>query len=148
MKESRSRFGITLLSTRNAKAFFKTGPETPSMMIFGSDQAPSSSTNAYWTRFLNQDTAVLYGLEKYAKQLNYPVIYAEIRKVKRGCYEFSFKLIEENPATTAYGEISERHVRMLEKQILEQPEYWLWTHKRWKREKPDDVVIPQYVKEN
>lgn len=148
MKESRSRFGITLLSTRNAKAFFKTGPETPSMIIFGSDQAPSSSTNAYWTRFLNQDTAVLYGLEKYAKQLNYPVIYAEIRKVKRGCYEFSFKLIEENPATTAYGEISERHVRMLEKQILEQPEYWLWTHKRWKREKPDDVVIPQYVKEN
>ena len=145
MKESRSRFGITLLSTRDAKAFFKDPPENPVMMIFGSDQSPSSSTNAYWTRFLNQDTAVLYGLEKYAKRLNYPVFYAEIRKVKRGCYEFSFELIEENPASTTYGEISEIHVRRLEKQILENPEYWLWTHKRWKREKPDDVVIPQYV---
>ena len=145
MKESRSRFGISLLSTKDAKAFFEAGLETPSMMIFGSDQSPSSSSKAYWTRFLNQDTAVLYGLEKYAKQYNFPVFYAAIRKVKRGYYEFSFELVEENPASTSYGEISEKHVRMLENQILEQPEYWLWTHKRWKREKPKDVVIPQFV---
>ena len=145
MKESRSRFGTILLSTKDARAFFEAGPEIPSMMIFGSDQSPSSSSKAYWTRFLNQDTAVSYGLEKYAKQYNYPVVYAGIRKIKRGCYEFSFELIEDNPASTAYGEISEKHVRMLENQILEQPEFWLWTHKRWKREKPDDVVIPQYV---
>ena len=145
MRESRSRFGISLLSTKDAKAFFEAGPETPSMIIFGSDQSPTSSSKAYWTRFLNQDTAVLYGLEKYAKQYNYPVFYAAIRKIKRGYYEFTFELVEENPASTSYGEISEKHVRMLENQILEQPEYWLWTHKRWKREKPDDVVIPQFV---
>jgi KDO2-lipid IV(A) lauroyltransferase len=144
MKESRSRFGTSLLSTKDAKAFFKAGPETLSMMIFGSDQSPSSSTKAYWTRFLNQDTAVSYGLEKYAKQYKYPVFYAGIRKIKRGCYEFSFELIEENPASTTYGEITEKHVRILENQILAQPEYWLWTHKRWKREKPEGVVIPEY----
>jgi KDO2-lipid IV(A) lauroyltransferase len=145
MNESRSRFGIRLLKTKDAKTFFETGPETPSMMIFGSDQSPSSSSKAYWTRFLNQDTAVSYGLEKYAKQLNYPVIFTEISKVKRGYYEFSFELIEDNPSKTSYGEISEKHVRRLEKQIIETPEYWLWSHKRWKREKPDNVVIPQYV---
>jgi KDO2-lipid IV(A) lauroyltransferase len=148
MKESRSRFGISLLSTKDVKAFFKAGPETLSMMIFGSDQSPSSSTKAYWTRFLNQDTAVSYGLERYAKEYNYPVVYAGIKKVKRGYYDFSFELIEENPASTIYGEITEKHVRILENKILEQPEFWLWTHKRWKREKPEGLIIPEYNAEN
>lgn len=145
MKQSRERFGTMLLSTKDAKAFYKESHQSPLMIIFGSDQSPSSSTNAYWTRFLNQDTAVLFGAEKYSKEYNYPLIFGGIKKIRRGYYEFYFELIEENPATTAYGELSEKLTRRIEQQILEQPEIWLWTHKRWKREKPEDVVIPQFV---
>jgi len=144
MKQSRERFGTQLLSTRNTKTFFKEPHKNPLMIIFGSDQSPTSSSKAYWTRFLNQNTAVLFGAEKYSKEYNYPLFFGGIKKIKRGFYEFYFELIEENPASTAHGELSERLTRRIEKQILEQPEYWLWTHKRWKREKPDDVVIPQY----
>jgi KDO2-lipid IV(A) lauroyltransferase len=148
MKVSRGKYGFELISTKDVRRFFKEQYEVPSMIVFGSDQSPSSSTNAYWTRFLNQDTAVLFGAEKYSKEYNYPLIFGGIRKIKRGFYEFYFELIEENPSSTSYGELSERLTRRIEQQILEQPEYWLWSHKRWKREKPDDVVIPQFVLEN
>ncbi len=145
MKRSRKKFGTILLSTKDAKAFYKESHQKPLMIIFGSDQSPSSSTNAYWTRFLNQDTAVLLGAERYSKEYNYPLLFGGIKKIRRGYYELYFELIEENPATTVYGELSEKLTRRIEQQILEQPEFWLWTHKRWKREKPEDVVIPQFV---
>ena len=145
MKQSRSRFGISMLSTKDTREFYKEGPATPSMIIFGSDQSPSSSKKAYWIRFLNQDTAVLFGAEKYSKAYNYPLLFGGIKKIKRGFYEFYFELLEEDPTATAHGELSEKLTRRIESQIIEQPEYWLWTHKRWKREKPDDVTIPQFV---
>ena len=141
MRQSRSKYGMLLISTSNVKSFYENQPTTPTMMIFGSDQSPNSSKKSYWTRFLNQDTAVSYGAEKYSKELNYPIFYVGLRKVKRGFYEVTFELIEAHPQQTEYGEITENHVRMLEKQIIEQPELWLWTHKRWKRAKPDDMVI-------
>jgi KDO2-lipid IV(A) lauroyltransferase len=87
--------------------------------------------------FLNQDTAVMFGTEKYAKEYNYPVIFAGVNKIKRGMYEIWFELLEENPLDTPHGEITEKHTRRLEQQILAQPEYYLWTHKRWKRTKED-----------
>jgi len=142
MKRSRTRFGIIMFTTKKVKEFFKDPPKMPYLTIFGSDQSPTSSTKAYWTRFLNQDTAVLFGIEKYSKKYNMPLVFGGIRKVKRGFYEFYFETLIEDTASTKHGEISEVLTRRIEKQILENPEYWLWTHKRWKREKPEDVVIP------
>ena len=92
MKQSRSRFGISMLSTKDTRAFYEAGPATLSMIIFGSDQSPSSSKKAYWTRFLNQDTAVLFGAEKYSKEYNYPLLFGGIKKIKRGFYEFLFRI--------------------------------------------------------
>jgi KDO2-lipid IV(A) lauroyltransferase len=31
-----------------------------------------------------------------------------------------------------YGELTRLYAEQLEKSIRENPEYWLWTHKRWK----------------
>jgi KDO2-lipid IV(A) lauroyltransferase len=79
----------------------------------------------------------MFGTEKYAKEYNYPVIFAGVNKLKRGMYEIWFELLEENPKDTAYTEITEKHTRMLEKEILAKPEHYLWTHKRWKRKRGD-----------
>jgi len=141
IKQSREKFGFMLIPGKDVKVFFNHKFAKPTMLFFLSDQSPPSSKNAYWTRFLNQDTGVLYGAENYAKKYNYPVFFARIKRIKRGFNEFTFEYIEENPASTSYGEITKKHVQMLEKQIIEQPEFWLWTHRRWKREKPEDVVI-------
>jgi KDO2-lipid IV(A) lauroyltransferase len=140
---SRGRYKVVLLQKNDVKEYFRTNSDQLLAVVFGTDQSPSSGTKrVYWTTFLNQETAVMYGSEKYAREYNFPVIFARMIKVKRGSYEIRFELLEENPATSDYGVITEKHTRALEKQILEQPEFWLWTHRRWKRKKSDFLSLP------
>jgi KDO2-lipid IV(A) lauroyltransferase len=137
-RKTRGKYGIVLVRKHEVKAFFSEYKDRLTATIFGADQSPSRGTKrVYWTTFLNQDTPVMFGTEKYAKEYNYPVIFIDVRKVRRGYYELFFKTIVENPSSCAYGEITELHTRYLEKIIIEKPEYWLWTHKRWKRKRSD-----------
>lgn len=102
--------------------------------VFGiiSDQSPSRSGLHYYTRFLNQHTAVITGTEQLAKKFNYPVYYVRLRKVKRGYYTCEFIPISLNPKDTEEFEISEKYMRLLEDDIYCDPAVWLWSHKRWK----------------
>ena len=96
--------------------------------------APPES--AYWTKFLNQDTAVFSGPEKLSKKFNYPVLYLNIKKVKRNYYSLTTTILTEDPGSLPEGVITEMHIRALEKNILAQPYSWLWSHRRWKHTKP------------
>jgi Kdo2-lipid IVA lauroyltransferase/acyltransferase len=107
----------------------------PTFTAFISDQTPRINDIQYWTTFLNQDTAVVVGAEKVAQKLNAVVIFAHPRKIKRGYYEVEYFLITENAKDTAKFEITEQCTRFLEKIIREKPEYWLWSHKRWKHKR-------------
>lgn len=135
LSKSREKFGMILCPMKQTKRFFEQKFDRPKGIIFAIDQSPSNPQSALWMNFLNQDTAMFYGAEKYAKEFNYPVVYGVIHKIKRGCYEAEFKLVTENPTETAYGEIIEKSSRMLEENINQQPQYWLWTHKRWKHKR-------------
>lgn len=135
MKSSREKFGLNMISMKETKAYFTNETDTPRAIIFGSDQSPSNSKKAYWTKFLNQDSAFLYGAEKYAKSFNWPVIYVSINKIKRGDYLVEYQLITQKPKEESYGEIIKKFAFLLESDIKNQPEYWLWTHNRWKKEK-------------
>ena len=106
--------------------------KTKSVVIFLADQTPSKANLHYWTEFLHQDTAILTGPERIARKLNLPVIFLDTQKVKRGYYTVDMKLITENPKETPENYITKRYARLLEKMILRDPAYWLWTHKRWK----------------
>jgi len=105
------------------------------MTAFLSDQSPDPK-GAYWTQFLNQETAVFIGTEKIAQKLKMAVIYGSMERVKRGKYVYHTKLICEDASKTQPGEITESHLRMLENDIRKAPEYWLWTHRRWKHQRP------------
>ena len=105
---------------------------------FLSDQSPDPNA-AVWTTFLNQDTAVFNGTEKLARKLQLAVIYGSLERVKRGKYIFHTKMICEDASTTQPEEVTESHVRLLEKDIQNKPQYWLWTHRRWKHKRPLDV---------
>ncbi len=133
--KSRSRFGSTLIPHHHAKRYMLRHKKHPIATVFGIDQSPTSHKHIYWNTFLGQDTAWFVGAEKYAREFNYPVLYLHIIKVKRGYYEMKFEIIEENPANTSDGEILEKSIRYLEQKILEKPEYWLWSHRRWKRKR-------------
>lgn len=109
--------------------------------VFGlvSDQSPSSANLHYWTTFLHQDTAILIGPERMAKQTGFAVVYSDVIKLSRGHYQTEFIVLTETPSETAEFEITEQYARMMEKTILRDPAFWLWTHKRWKHKRPTKV---------
>ena len=104
----------------------------PTVTFFLSDQRPARDKIRYWTRFLNQDTPVMLGAERIARRLDQVVVFFSITRVKRGYYEVEIIPVAEEPQSTANHEITEMHIRLLEKQIMINPGYWLWSHKRWK----------------
>jgi Kdo2-lipid IVA lauroyltransferase/acyltransferase len=134
MQVSRGKYGLEMISTKEAKAVFQ--KEDLQAIIFGVDQSPSRINNCYWGTFLNQDTPMIFGAEKYAKEYNYPVLYGRINKIKRGHYSWEFTESIEEPDQTGYGEITQRIHSLLEQDIIAKPEFWLWSHKRWKHTRP------------
>lgn len=137
MRASREKYGLQMLPMKETKSYFDKKHENPVSIIFGADQWPSNAKGAYWTNFLNRETPFLYGAEKYAKDYNWPVVYGEILKLKRGYYKVVFHDITSEPTKKEYGEIIEAFVRVLSKTIAAKPEHWLWSHKRWKKTKEE-----------
>lgn len=135
IKNSREKFGLRMISMKETKNYFQKNNEKPRAIIFGSDQSPSSTKNAHWLNFLNQESGFLFGAEKYAKEFNWPVVYVSIQKIQRGTYEVSFQLITEKPKEEPNGKIIQDFANLLEIDINRNPPYWLWTHNRWKKSK-------------
>lgn len=135
MLRMRTRFGTRMIAMKTAYKEMLAHKNELTTTVFIADQTPQPD-HAYWTTFLNQDTPIFKGTEIIAKKLNLPVVYASVKKIKRGYYEMFAKILTENPAATADGEISEMHTKMLEKDIIDQPETWLWSHRRWKHKRP------------
>lgn len=134
INRARTRYGTEVIfANRIREEFQKRNLEdirTTYMML--GDQSPANPEKSFIATFLNQPSTVIYGPEYFALKYNIPVIYYEVIKVKRGYYELHFKLITENPKETEYGQITTQYLRLLEKTIQKQPEYWLWSHRRWK----------------
>lgn len=101
------------------------------------DQRPMKSEIHYWTRFLNQDTPLITGPEKLAKKFDLAVVFIDVIRKKRGYYELNYELISENPKETKEFEITEKYIRLVERQIMRKPELYLWSHKRWKHKKEE-----------
>ena len=137
MLDLRSRFGgdIVAMSQLYKRLITLKQQNIDTTIGLIADQTPPPES-AYWTTFLNQDTPVFNGTEKLAKKFNYPVVYLNIKKAKRGYYNLSTTVLTENPKDLPDGEISELHTKHLEKNIREQPHIWLWSHRRWKHKKP------------
>lgn len=140
IQESRGQLGLKLSSIYDIKSrFAEQISAEPVTVVFAMDQSPSDPKSGYWTTFLHQDTPVLFGTEKYAKQYDLPIIFGHLKGKKRGYYYADFQLLTDNPKETAYGEITEKMVKMLEADLQQNPAYWLWSHKRWKHKRPTDL---------
>lgn len=111
---------------------------TRSAIVFVADQTPSKANLHYWSSFLNRETALLTGPERMARKLDLPVVFADIRKVKRGYYEVDFHLLTQTSQATPEFWITQEYTRLMERCILRNPAYWLWTHKRWKYKKEEE----------
>ena len=130
----RTRFGTGLIEMKKTFKEMAENRNKITATAFIADQTPSAD-NSYWTMFLNQETPVFLGAERIATKLNYPVVFIQIKRIKRGYYEAHAEILFSNPATTSTGEISEGYTRRLEEDIIRQPETWLWSHRRWKHKR-------------
>ena len=107
--------------------------------LFGyiSDQSPRWQNIHLWLPFLNHETPVFTGAERIMRKMNNAVYYVEMNRPKRGYYVCEFRLITKDPNSMAEHEITRKFFEMLEQSIKNQPHFYLWTHKRWKRTKEE-----------
>ena len=127
--------GVNIPASESIRHIIKLKQQGKPLVIgFIADQVPMTNSIHYWTNFLNhKDTPVFTGAERLMKKLDMDVYYVDVHKVKRGYYEITFKLITSTPKEYPDFQITEEYTQLLEKNIREEPPYWLWSHNRWKR---------------
>jgi len=133
-RDKRGRYGAGLVSIYETRQYFMKEKPKPVMYYMGADQYPPNKEKQKNATFFGTNTAFLNGPEKYATQLNIPVIYLEIQRVKRGFYTMELMDVCEQPKDLTENELTQMYASLLEKSIKKQPENWMWSHKRWKRE--------------
>ncbi len=133
MVRMRTRFGTRITPVNNVLRDMVAHRNEQTAIAFIADQ--SAPKDAHWMTFLHQDTAVFTGPEKLAIKFDFPVVYLNITRPRRGYYELTFELITGEPRTTSENEISEKFMKRLEEEILKNPVPWLWSHKRWKHKR-------------
>lgn len=133
---SRTRNGMSLIKTKDVLPFFAEKNGEQRMVIMVNDQSPSNIKTAHWNTFLNQPTGWNIGPEKLARKYDYVVLFGYSKRVKRGVYEVEFSVITDHPMAVPDGKITNTYSQLLENLILEKPEFWLWSHKRWKHSQP------------
>ena len=103
--------------------------------LFGyiADQGPRYINTHLWLPFLNHDTGVFTGSERIIRKMNNAVYYAEMERPRRGYYTVTFHLLTYDPKSMPENELTSRFFVLLEQTIRRHPEYYLWTHNRWKR---------------
>ncbi len=136
----RKRFKMNLVSIYDTRQSFESVKEKPSAYIMATDQNPSNKEKAIWVNFMDIETACLHGAEYYASKYNMPVVFFDVRKPKRGYYTLEIKIISDNPVTESKNAITIRYMNLLEGVIKERPEYWLWSHKRWKNKREKENI--------
>ena len=105
----------------------------PFLIGFIADQVPYWEAIGHWLEFFHQETPVFTGAEKIARRINGCVFYLAIHREKRGRYVATFHKIAEDASNTEEFELTNRYYQLLEENIRQSPELWLWTHRRWKR---------------
>ncbi len=131
----RQRWGSTCIpmaeTLRRMVGFKQAGQ--PVVVGYIGDQVPFWNNIHHWCQFLNHDTPVLTGTERLVRRLDHAAFYLDIKRPRRGYYECTFSLITRHPKELKEFELTDIYFRRLEQNIMEAPQYWLWTHNRWKR---------------
>ena len=143
INRTRSRFGTMMISMKQTLRKLIEYKNELTFTVLAADQTPSRDEAMYFTTFLNQPTAVFIGVEKLSSIRDCAIVFYRIDLVKRGHYTYTLVPLVENPKETKPYEITKIQVNYLESLIREKPEYWLWSHRRWKI-KPEDVAKPVF----
>lgn len=111
-----------------------------SVLWLAADQTPPANSH-FWTHFLNQETPFFSGPEKIAIKTNQPIVFVYVSKKSRGMYQANFTILFNEPAKASSNEILLTYIHKMEEIIRENPEYYLWSHRRWKHTRPEGIEL-------
>ncbi|MDX1277575.1 lysophospholipid acyltransferase family protein [Oceanihabitans sediminis] len=134
IKRKRAKYNTELITTKETIQTLLHSKAKGELSISGfiSDQSPKKDKAYYWNEFLGIKVPIHTGAEMLAKKLDSAVVFFAVKKIKRGYYETTFQTIAVNPLEYKNYELTDRYLKLVEEQIYEAPEYYLWTHKRFK----------------
>lgn len=137
VRNIRSRFKAYLITTKETVPTIIKNKNNNHLSLYGfaSDQSPKITSAFHWQKFMGVEVPVHTGAEMLSKKYNMNVIFLKVKKIKRGYYQGHFEILSENPQSVPNYEITDKFLKLVEEQIYEAPEYYLWTHKRWKHKR-------------
>nr|WP_315254090.1 lysophospholipid acyltransferase family protein [uncultured Flavobacterium sp.] len=133
----RSKFNAHLITTKETIPTIEKNCQNKTLSVYGfaSDQSPKENCAYHWAKFMGIDVPVHTGAEMLAKKYDMNVVFLKTKKLKRGYYEATMEVLAENTKDIPDYEITDQFLKLVEQQIYEAPEYYLWTHKRWKHKR-------------
>jgi KDO2-lipid IV(A) lauroyltransferase len=137
VRKIRSKFKATLITTKETIPRIIENHRNKKLGLYGfaSDQSPKVDSAFHWNQFMGINVPIHTGAEMLAKRYDMNMMFLKVKKVKRGYYKASFEILSENTKEIPNYEITDQYLKLVEQQILEAPEYYLWTHKRWKHQR-------------
>lgn len=135
VRKIRSKFKSQLIDSKETIPTMASNFRNKNYSLYGlvSDQSPKLSATHHWEKFMGIEVPVHTGGEMLAKKYDMNVIFLKTKKLKRGYYEGSFEILcDENIKDIPNYEITSNFLKLVEQQIYDAPEFYLWTHKRWK----------------
>lgn len=137
IRNIRSKFDAILITTKETIPTIVTNSKNNKLGLYGfaSDQSPKIGSFYHWNKFMGIEVPIHTGAEMLAKKYDFNVLFLKTKKIKRGYYEATFEVLSENSSLVPDYEITDMFLKLVEKQIYEQPEFYLWSHKRWKHKR-------------
>lgn len=139
MLRIRSRSGAVLISMKALKTGLSKLRDKTYILALIADQNPVLYGTAQWESFMHREAPFFKGGEQMARRAKAAVVFAGIKKLSRGHYQIQLHKFCDDASALSEGEVVKAYVHFLEKQLEEQPENWMWTHRRWKIKKPSNV---------
>tara|TARA_Y100000385_G_scaffold79868_1_gene81411 strand:- start:1982 stop:2854 length:873 start_codon:yes stop_codon:yes gene_type:complete len=137
VRKIRARYDSYLITTKESINVLVENKKKGLITIngFAADQSPKKEKAYHWNTFMGIEVPVHTGAEMLAKKLDMPVVFFSVKRIRRGFYETTFQTLAEHPNEFKDYEITDQFLKLVENQIHEAPQYYLWTHKRWKHRK-------------
>lgn len=139
VKKIRGKFNAELIGTRQTIPSMRQNERNGILGVYGfiTDQSPKLGSAIHWADFFGMEVPVHVGGEMLAKKIGMNIMFAKVDKTSRGHYSCTFIAVEGDIKEIPNYEVTDSYMKMLEQQILDAPEYYLWSHKRFKHRKND-----------
>ncbi|MFV0476456.1 MAG: lysophospholipid acyltransferase family protein [Parahaliea sp.] len=143
MLDIRSRFGSRPLSMAESTRDIIRRRKELRIFVMVADQSPVKQERSYWTRFMHQEAAFYLGAESLAQLTGFPVVFAACHRIRSGYYEIEFQPLAEPPYSKGSHAIVDAYVAAAEASIRREPESWLWSNRRWKRDRAKEEATQE-----